>query len=317
MSGFSLRPVHDMSPSPSPTASTTSPDDHPAYKVPAPVPSRPSPPTTANGRPRRPFSPSSLRGDYMRAYTRVQRHSRCADLDLSQSNDGQPRKYPAPPTGHDLMAMFPPAPPDNFPEMRPGPTSGFFQRQERAFFAQAGKEIVRVRLEVDLPHGPGSDSSEAGKSSSLSRASSSSSRPWPPAASSSSHGPPPISGSTSHSPSISSSTAPPPYPHPASHRTSPRGSLSNAAAHFPISPGHSHPHPHSQGPPPNLHPPPGQMHQHGPGVRTPPQDPSQLASGAKPEYPQEDYDDESWKRPMPYAERRRAGKHTRRVIVRT
>ena len=43
------------------------------------------------------------------------------------------------------MAMFPAAPPAGFPEMRPGPTSGFFVRQERAFFAQAGREIVRVR----------------------------------------------------------------------------------------------------------------------------------------------------------------------------
>ena len=48
------------------------------------------------------------------------------------------------------MAMFPAAPPAGFPEMRPGPTSGFFVRQERAFFAQAGREIVRVRVEVDF-----------------------------------------------------------------------------------------------------------------------------------------------------------------------
>ncbi|KAJ7123696.1 hypothetical protein C8R44DRAFT_784222 [Mycena epipterygia] len=27
--------------------------------------------------------------------------------------------------------------------------------------------------------------------------------------------------------------------------------------------------------------------------------------------------DEAWRRPMPYNERRRAGKHTRRVVVRT
>lgn len=209
------------------------------------------------------------------------------------------------------MAMFPAAPPDNFPEMRPGPTSGFFQRQERAFFAQAGKEILRVQLEVDVPRG---DVGDLGKSSS--RAGGSSSRPWPPTASSSSHGLPPVSGSASHSPGISSS-APPPYPHPAPHRTSPRGSQPNPPPHFPLSPSHNHPHLHSQGLPPNLHPPPVQMHQNGPGVRTPPRDPSQLSSSSKPEYSQEDYDDESWKRPMPYAERRRAGKHTRRVIVRT
>ena len=46
------------------------------------------------------------------------------------------------------MALFPPPPPLN---IRSGPTSGYFQREERAFFAQAGKEIVRVRIEVDMP----------------------------------------------------------------------------------------------------------------------------------------------------------------------
>ncbi|KAF6750372.1 hypothetical protein DFP72DRAFT_513660 [Ephemerocybe angulata] len=303
MSGFSLRPIHDMSPSPSPTASTTSPDDHhhsPAYKVPAPAAHRPSPPGSLSGRPRRPFSPSSLR-----------------DLDLSQTSEMQSRKYPAPPTGHDLMAMFPAPPPDNFPEMRPGPTSGYFQRQERDFFKKAGKEILRVRLEVDMPYD--SSNPELGKpSASLSRANSSSSRPWPPTAAgpSSSHGLPPASGSASHSPNILSSAAPPPYPHPAS-RSSPRGSLSNPSPLFPLST--NHPHPHSQPPPPNLHPPPGPAHQNGPGVRTtPPQDPSQLSSTAKSEFSQDDYDDsESWRRPIPFAERRRAGKHTRRVIVRT
>ena len=61
------------------------------------------------------------------------------------------RKYPAPPTGHDLMAMFPPPPPNNF-EMCPlaGSTIDFLKHQERAFFAQAGKE--KVRVEVDFPH---------------------------------------------------------------------------------------------------------------------------------------------------------------------
>ena len=64
------------------------------------------------------------------------------------------------------MAMFPAAPPAGFPEMRPGPTSGFFVRQERAFFAQAGREIVRVRVEVDFAGddakgGPGPSSSSS------------------------------------------------------------------------------------------------------------------------------------------------------------
>jgi hypothetical protein len=50
--------------------------------------------------------------------------------------------------------MFPPAAPDNFSDMRPGPTSGYFQRQERALFAQAGKEVVRIRIDVDLQPEP-------------------------------------------------------------------------------------------------------------------------------------------------------------------
>ena len=45
------------------------------------------------------------------------------------------------------MALFPaPRPAD--PELRQGPTSGFFQRQERAFFARAGREALRVGLEI-------------------------------------------------------------------------------------------------------------------------------------------------------------------------
>ncbi|EEB97645.1 hypothetical protein MPER_02997, partial [Moniliophthora perniciosa FA553] len=79
--------------------------------------------------PRRPLSPSSIR-----------------DVDLT--HNPHTSKYPAPPTGHELMAMFPPS--CNIP-VRPEPTSGYFQLQERQFFAQAGKEIVRVRVEIDVP----------------------------------------------------------------------------------------------------------------------------------------------------------------------
>ncbi|KDR78297.1 hypothetical protein GALMADRAFT_224670 [Galerina marginata CBS 339.88] len=281
---YHLRPVSDISPSSSPTASTTSPGDHsPHYKPPMGLSPPPPPSATTNGRLRRPLSPSSLR-----------------DVDLSQTPDMTHRKYPTPPTGHDLMAMFPPAPPDNFPEMRPGPTSGFFQRQERAFFAQAGKEIVRVRVEVDFPHGA---EPEPVKSRSTST-----NRPWLTGPSSSS------SSAPHHSP-VQPSSTPILYPHPPSRPTQ-RGTISvTPAPLFP--PSSSHTPPTTAQPPPNLHPPP--LHQSGSGQRTPPQDstPSGPAS-AKPEYPAEEYDpDESWRRPMPYAERRRAGKHTRRVIVRT
>lgn len=205
------------------------------------------------------------------------------------------RKYAAPLTGHDLMAMFPPAPPDNFPELRPGPTSGYFQRQERAFFAQAGKEIVRVRVEVDLQNAVDQDTIPA-------KIRAGAPRPWP-------HPQPPTA--PHHSPVQSPSTVPALYPHPSGSRPAQRGSAPvTAAPLFPMT--HSTP---SQLPP-NLHPTASQ--QPGIGLRTPPQEatPSGVPV-AKPEHQADDYDDESWRRPMPYAERRRAGKHTKRVIVRT
>jgi len=252
------RPVPEFSHSPSTTASTISPSDHsPQHKT------RSSP---SQGR--RPLTPSSLR-----------------DVDLSQTSDSLPRNpnYPAPPTGHDLMAMFPPAPPDNIPEMRAGPTSGFFQRQERAFFAQAGKEIVRVCVDVDV--GNGSDDSVKSRIGN-------SSRPW-----SSASGP---SGTTSVQPSLQGS--PVPYPHPSSRPwVNFNPALGPVASHSPPVTQNTHS--------PSHHPPTS-------GIRTPPQE--ILSSGPqiqKPEFALEDFPtDESWRRPMPYAERRRAGKHTRRVL---
>ena len=183
------------------------------------------------------------------------------------------------------MAMFPPAPPDNIPEMRPGPTSGFFQRQERAFFAQAGKEIVRVCVDVDVGHG----SEDPVKS----RMGGNSTRPWSNASGS--------SGPTSL-PS-SAQTSPGPYPHPSLR---PRVNVNPPL--FPIQ-SHSPPSAAQNSHPPHHHP-------TSSGIRTPPQE--MLSSGAptqKPEFATDDFsNEESWRRPMPYAERRRAGKHTRRVL---
>ncbi|TFY74775.1 hypothetical protein EWM64_g9236, partial [Hericium alpestre] len=49
------------------------------------------------------------------------------------------------------MRLFPPPPPDQYSSaLKPGNTSVYFHRQEHAFFAQAGKEIVRVRVEADF-----------------------------------------------------------------------------------------------------------------------------------------------------------------------
>lgn len=206
-----------------------------------------------------------------------------ADVDLGQPSDTLPRNpnYPAPPTGHDLMAMFPPAPPDNIPEMRPGPTSGFFQRQERAFFAQAGKEIVRVCVDVDV----GSEDPVKSRGSSTTRS-------WSSAA-----GP---SGSNSLPSAMQSS---PPYPHPPI-----RSRVNVDPPMYPLT---------SQSPtfvPQNTHLPP--HHPASSGNRTPPQDMLSLGPPIqKAEFPPDDFPtEESWRRPIPYAERRRAGKHTRRVL---
>jgi hypothetical protein len=196
-----------------------------------------------------------------------------------------PRKYPAPPTGHDLMAMFPPAPPDNF-EMRPGPTSDFFKRQERAFFAQAGKEIVRVRVEVDFPNGE----SEVNKLRAASR-------PWP--LNGPGPGPSPSTAAPHASPGPSTSTAPLLYPPHPSTRAAPRANTFSSPTSTQLTSN-------------NLHPP---LHPTTSGLRTPPED--SAPQNSKAEYTDEYEPDESWRRPMPYAERRRAGKHTRRVIVRT
>jgi len=175
------------------------------------------------------------------------------------------------------MAMFPPAPPDNFPEMRAGPTSGYFQRQERAFFAQAGKEIVRVRVEVDIQN-------DHVKTPSTSRARDARA-PYPPAVHIPHHSP-------RSSSSSSSSATPGLYQHPPGRPPPTRGPVPASTPLYPMS---------SQQPPILRS---GSHEVSQPGLQ-------------KPEHPPEDYDDEAWRRPMPYAERRRAGKHTRRVIVRT
>ncbi|KAL9710635.1 hypothetical protein Ac2012v2_006173 [Leucoagaricus gongylophorus] len=193
----------------------------PPPDTPPPAPS----PRHKSAHPRRPLSPSCLR-----------------DVDLSHSDAHSRARFPAPPTGHELMALFPPPPPECGPEARGGPTSDFFQRQERAFFAQAGKEIIRVRVQVNLP--PDQEQLNSG-------------------------GPSPRSW---HHPSPSSSALP------SFSQRPPR-----SAQVFPLN------------------------SQPSPGLRTPPHDHPP---------PHDDYDDEAWRKPIPYAERRRAGKHTKRVIVR-
>jgi len=192
------------------------------------------------------------------------------------------------------MALFPPAPPANFAEMRPGPTSGFFQRQERAFFAQAGREIVRVRVEIDVPQQDDTHSGSKIREPSQSGPP----RSWPQLPPHPQH----------HSP-----VEPPlgPYPH---HPKQPR---SSRAMPTPVQPMLPVP-PHGPQPPLNLHSTPSSHHS-GVNLRSPPREPHSIPSAKVETQGSEEYRDDSddaWRRPTPYADRRRAGKHTRRVVVR-
>jgi len=266
MSTFHLRPVSHSSHSPSPTVSTTSPVDRsPPFN---PKPSLPSPDSMA--RSRRPMSPSSLR-----------------DVDLTHAPEGPPRPYPAPPTGHELMALFPPAPPATL-EMKPGSTSGYFRREERAFFAQGDKEIVRVRIEMDLPQG---SDRKHGQDKGKSRE-------------------PLASQNGGHRPHLPQMTSPPQassYPHHNSRQ--PRGlSIPVPSSSFHASPRGQHDMP------PQPLPPPHQRNSH-----TTPYDPAHPNPNREfhPDELNQDNPDEAWRRPMPYNERRRAGKHTKRVIVKS
>jgi len=308
MSPFHLRPVPVNSPSSSPTASTSSPD-HPSPHKPSPTSATPQQ-YNSHPRPRRPLSPSSIR-----------------DLDLTRTSDMPQRKYPAPPTGHELMAMFPPAPPETPLETRGGPTSGFFQRQERAFFAQAGKEIFRVRVEIDLPP-------HAAEMEVISHAKTVA-RPPPPAPAPAPPRDPQTNNNNNNNAPRSwppqlpahpppNAPVPPHHNHSPVHATTgnsiPNTRPSQRVGGVPVTPVPLYPvNPHSPSSqhPPNLHPSP--LHQPGMPLRTPPQEamPAAVSQRPKTEFPPEEFDaDEAWRRPIPYAERRRAGKHTKRVIVR-
>jgi len=221
-----------------------------------------------SNRPRRPMSPSSLR-----------------DVDLTHSTDVPPRSYPAPPTGHELMALFPPAPPATF-EMKPGSTSGYFRREERAFFAQGDREILRARMEMDLPQGHDrKNGQDKGKGREPLASQNGGPRPYlhqmgsPPQA--------------------------PTYPHSISSRQS-RGPPITVPSSFQASPRGQHDQP-SQ--PPTL------LHQR--GQHTAPQESAHSNSNLDYNQDESNRDDEAWRRPIPYAERRRAGKHTKRVIIKT
>ena len=208
------------------------------------------------------------------------------DVDLTHGPEGPPRSmsYPAPPTGHELMALFPPAPPATL-DMKPGSTSGYFRREERAFFAQGDKEIVRVRLDMDSPQGPDrKNGHDKGKGREPLGNQDAGHRPFLPQVAA------PAQTSNMAPVITQSNTRPPrgpPVPVPSSSfQQSPHGQ------HLPLN-----------------------SHQHGP--HSSPHDATYSgASVTKTELLPDDDPDDAWRRPMPYAERRRAGKHTKRVIVR-
>lgn len=229
------------------------------------------------------------------------------DLDLDSTLRGKFPNLPAPPSGHDLMKMFPPPAPSVSsmpPNGRPEATSGYFHLQERAYFAQAGKEIIRVRVDVDVRDVTKNvDERNYDQDKRRSRGMS-------------------IDGPRRRDedirlPGPSVSIHPQVSPHLSTMR-SPREHREDE--HIPprdLHPKHSVPSlrrmsidsPHS---------PPKSRYAYPPENKHEPRElrlaPSEYMSPGS-TYSHPDDSDESWRQPMPYGERRRAGKHTRRVIV--
>ena len=162
------------------------------------------------------------------------------DVNLAVSSKGTEHIYPAPLTGHDLMALFPPAPPPMV-EKKPMYTSSLFQREERAFFSCDAIARARVVLPSKAP----------------------------------------------------TSSHPPSHPH-----SSAIPVLLSSSQRSPIKP-------------PQL------SYQHGQHMTLVDAAPPNTEIKNDAERLTQDNPDEVWRRPMPYAERRRAGKHTKHVIIRT
>jgi hypothetical protein len=153
MQQYHLRPVSELSRSPS-SRSSRSPPDHDMSPPSSHLPPIQHSVNGAQAPPRRPLSPSSLprESSYLLLDTlSYGRGSETLDLDVSNGQAMPPRIYPPPPTGHELMRLFPPNPPEQPLFLKQGSTSLYFRRQEHQFFAQAGKEIIRVRVESDFP----------------------------------------------------------------------------------------------------------------------------------------------------------------------
>lgn len=282
---YHLRPVvSELSRSPS-SRSSRSPPDHDMSPPSSHLPPIQHSVNGAQAPPRRPLSPSSL-----------------PHLDVSNGQAMPPRIYPPPPTGHELMRLFPPQPPEQPLFLKQGSTSLYFRRQEHQFFAQAGKEIIRVRVESDFPPTPARTSKGKEPVSVPHSWSAHPHAPLPPSV----QQPQPQQQPAQSQPQPTMQP-PPPLPevaHAPAHMHSPPHSV----------PPYSHHHPDiARGNPSAVVPPPGYA---------PPHHPAAIARNAPPPVDQRvddirEEDDQSWRRPTPHGERRRAGKHTRRVVVRS
>ncbi|KAH8822659.1 hypothetical protein DL96DRAFT_1714110 [Flagelloscypha sp. PMI_526] len=195
---------------------------------------------------------------------------------------GGPRKPLESINGHQLMSIFPTQP--NNPELRPGPTSNYFERQERAFFAH-GNELKSVQLHLEAK------SSDPNSRHASSRGSfeDNGAQHW--------RSPTPVLPRRQDSPT------PLFYPRPGARGPSNR----------PAPPSASYSPPMNAFPPVREHPTPPPSH-HAPSrvARHPSPSGSSHALSSE-EHPDED---DNWRRPMPHSERRRAGKHTKRIVVR-
>ncbi|KAH9966381.1 hypothetical protein BGW80DRAFT_1462356 [Lactifluus volemus] len=201
-----------------------------------------------------------------------------------------PRIYPPPPTGHELMRLFPPQPPEQPLFLKQGSTSLYFRRQEHQFFAQAGKEIIRVRVESDFPPPAGSRTTKGKEPVSAPHS-------WPAHPQHPQQPPPPPP--TMQPP-------PPEHAHAPTHMHSPPHSVPPYPIHPDIARGAPGPAgPGAVAPPPGFAPP----HHPAAIVRNGPPSVDHRVDDMREE------DDQSWRRPTPHGERRRAGKHTRRVVV--
>ena len=205
-------------------------------------------------------------------------------------NGEQQFGYPNPPTAHELMVMWPTL----APQIPHTPGSSLFHSQERAFFSR-DNAFFRIQIDTDPPQtnqamgGPyRQDKSEAQADPPQLSAIPRQQPPQPP-----SQQPSPSSSSCSvsppsqhQSPSECQRTQPPPQPTKPRHSRTitilpvaagpPKG---HQMGQYQVSGHHSH----------YPYPPPGSRHKSPMTV-----------------------DDDAWQRPMPYSERRRAGKGSRR-----